>query len=307
MDNTIRKGKWYLQPEDLNNDLPPDQLYTSATTQYFNQGRRRITTEQTHHEDILKQPVLEVLTAKLIKANGSYAIVGEIQNIDNIPADVTLKGTLYNDANKMLATYNAKYLVKHKLLPKETSGFRINFEGIAWTKTKDSIPNTFNPDQFTPIEFEEQPTKFNLQVAGNVSGNDLFKNAVVSQITVDNTNISGNIFNSGIQEITIPQLLISYYNANKELVWVDHHFIKEGIRQQRQQHFNYPLLDHFNYTIINQSMDNIFVNGLPNTSIAKKIVPNRIKNHTTTHFQKVNNTNFKFIKIETNTYVGNPN
>ena len=301
------KGKWYLQPEDLNNDLPPDQLYTSATTQYFNQGRRRITTEQTHHEDILKQPVLEVLTAKLIKANGSYAIVGEIQNIDNIPADVTLKGTLYNDANKMLATYNAKYLVKHKLLPKETSSFRINFEGIAWTKTKDSIPNTFNPDQFTPIEFEEQPTKFNLQVAGNVSGNDLFKNAVVSQITVDNTNISGNIFNSGIQEITIPQLLISYYNANKELVWVDHHFIKEGIRQQRQQHFNYPLLDHFNYTIINQSMDNIFVNGLPNASIAKKIVPNRIKNHTTTHFQKVNNTNFKFIKIETNTYVGSPN
>lgn len=54
-------------------------------------------------------------------------------------------------------------------------------------------------------------------------------------------------------------------------------------------------------------MDNIFVNGLPNASIAKKIVPNRIKNHTTTHFQKVNNTNFKFIKIETNTYVGSPN
>ena len=28
------KGKWYLQPEDLNNDLPPDQLYTSATNYY---------------------------------------------------------------------------------------------------------------------------------------------------------------------------------------------------------------------------------------------------------------------------------
>lgn len=292
------KGNWFLQPDELNNDLPPDQLYSNNTTQYFNQGRRRITTEQTHHEDILKQPVLEVVSAKLVKHNNSYAIVGEVQNIDNVPADVTLKGTLYNDANKQLATYNAKYHVKHKLMPKESSSFRINFEGVAWSKTQDSIPDTFNPDEFTPVEFEEQPTKFNLQVAGNVSGSDLYKNVVLSDIHITNSSINGNLFNSGIQEITIPQLLITYYNANKEMVWVDHLFIKEGIRQQRKQDFKYDILNNETIAVISENMENIYVNGLPNKAIASKIILNRIQNHTAAQLQPIEHPDFSYIKLK---------
>ncbi|QXP60259.1 hypothetical protein [Olleya sp. HaHaR_3_96] len=302
-----RKGKWYLQPDDLNNDLPPDQLYSANATQYFNQGRRRITTEQTHHEDILKQPVLEVISAKLVHYAGSYAIIGEVQNIDNVPADVILKGTLYNDDNKQLATYNAKYHVKHKLMPKESSSFRINFEGIAWSRTQDSIPDTFNPDEFTPVEFEEQPTKFNLQVAGNVSGSDLYKSVVLSDINLTKKTINGNLFNSGIQEITIPQLLITYYDENKIMVWVDHLFVKEGVRQQRKQDFEYQILKDGSVKIINDSMKNIFINGLPNEDIASKIVPNRIKNHGDAQLQQIDHPDFSYIKIEINTYIGSPN
>ncbi|AUC74345.1 hypothetical protein [Olleya sp. Bg11-27] len=302
-----RKGKWYLQPDDLNNDLPPDQLYSANATQYFNQGRRRITTEQTHHEDILKQPVLEVISAKLVHYDGSYAIIGEVQNIDNVPADVILKGTLYNDDNKQLATYNAKYHVKHKLMPKESSSFRINFEGIAWSRTQDSIPDTFNPDEFTPVEFEEQPTKFNLQVAGNVSGSDLYKSVVLSDINLTKKTINGNLFNSGIQEITIPQLLITYYDENKIMVWVDHLFVKEGVRQQRKQDFEYQILKDGIVKIINDSMKNIFINGLPNEDIASKIVPNRIENHGDAQLQQIDHPDFSYIKIEINTYIGSPN
>ena len=36
-------------------------------------------------------------------------------------------------------------------MPKETTAFKSNFEGIAWSKTKDSIPKTFNPDEFTQL------------------------------------------------------------------------------------------------------------------------------------------------------------
>ncbi|WP_299886011.1 hypothetical protein [uncultured Lacinutrix sp.] len=301
------RGKWYILPEDLDTDLPPDQLYSNNTTSYFNQGRRRITTEQTHHEDVLKQPVLEVLSAKLVKYNKHYAIIGEVQNIDNVPADVFLKGTLYNDNNKELATYNAKYHVKHKLMPKETSSFKINFEGIAWSKTKDSIPKTFNPDEFTPIEFEEQPTKFNIQAAGNVSGSDLYKNIVLSNIEINNKTINGSLFNSGIQEITVPQLLLTYYDENKTMVWVDHLFIKNGIRQQRKQDFEYTFLENDTLKIITDNMENVFVNGLPNKDISNKTVPNRIKNHTNSELQKISNPNFSYIKIETNSYIGNPN
>jgi hypothetical protein len=300
-------NKWYIQPEAIDLDLPPDQLFTQNSTRYFNQGRRRITTEQTHHEDILKQPVLEIISAKLVKHNGSYAIIGEIQNIDNVPADVVLKGTLYNDANKELATYNAKYHIKHKLMPKEVSAFKINFEGIAWSKTKDSIPSTFNPDEFTPMAFEEQPTKFNLQAAGNVSGSDLYKSITLSDLNISDKFIYGKLFNSGLEEITIPQLLITYYDDNKTMLWVDHLFLKEGIRQQRQQSFEYPILQNDTIRVINSDMNNCFVNGLPNDAISNKIVPNRLMNQTEHLLQPLSNSNYSFIKIELNTYIGNPN
>lgn len=300
-------NKWYIIPEKLNTDLPPNQLYSTNNTSFFNQGKRRVTTEQTHHEDVLKQPVLEVLSAKLVKYEGHYAIIGEVQNIDNVPADVVLKGTLYNDDDKSLATYNAKYHVKHKLLPKESSTFRINFEGIAWSKTQNSIPDTFNPDEFTPVDFEDQPTKFNLQVAGNVSGSDLYKSIVLSELKINGKIINGNLFNSGIEEITIPQLLITYYDESKTMLWVDHIFVTEGIRQQRKISFEYPIIKNGDVKIINDEMKNVFVNGLPNEPIASKIVPNRIQNHTNPELQKIEHPDFSYIKIETNSYIGNPN
>jgi hypothetical protein len=302
-----RSGKWFLKPDKIDSDLPPDQLYSNNVTGYFNQGRRKVTTEQTHHEDILKQPVLEIISAKLVKFNNHYAIIGEVQNIDNVPADVILKGTLYNDKNKELATYNAKYHVKHKLMPKEISSYRINFEGIAWSKTQDSIPDTFNPDEFTPVELEEQPTKFNLQVAGNVSKSDLYKDIVLSDVIIDKKTINGTLFNSGLQEITIPQLILTYYDANNTLLWVDHFFLKEGIRQQRKQYFNYKILQNNTIKIINDDMTDCYVNGLPNANIASKIVPYRIKNHSNKELQKIDHATFSFIKIEMNAYIGNPN
>ena len=301
-----RNGKWYLLPEQIDSDLPPDQLYSNNITSYYNQGRKKITTEQTYHEDVLKQPVLEIITAKLVKINNHYSIIGEIQNIDNVPSDIVLKGTLYNNINKELAIYNAKYHVKHKLMPKEISSFRINFEGIAWTKIKDSIPDTFNPDEFTPIALEEQPTKFNLQAAGNVSNSDLYKNIVLSDLNINSKSIKGTLFNSGLQEITVPQLLITYYNENKEMVWVDHLFLKSGIRQQRKQYFEYPFLNNDLITVINNDMSNCFVNGLPNESISNKIVPNRIKEHLKNKLQKITHPCYSYIKIELNSYIGNP-
>ncbi|MDY0781501.1 hypothetical protein [Tenacibaculum sp. IB213877] len=302
-----RKSKWYVQLPTYDLDIPPDQLFSDNSTTYYNHGRRRITTQQTHHEDVLKQPVLEVLSAKLVKNGKSYSVIGEVQNVDNVPADIILKATLYNDDNKKLATYNAKYHVKHKLMPKETSNFRINFEGIAWSKTKDSIPKTFNPDEFTPTEMEEQPTKFNLHCEGNVANTDLYKQVSVSNLTIANNQLSGSLFNTGVQEVTVPQLLISYYNDVKELVWVDHHFLKEGVRQQRRQFFEVTYSDLSDLQIINNDKTHCFVNGLPNESVSKKLVPNRKLGHENSELQSINGKGFSYLKIETNNYIGNPN
>ena len=300
-------NKWYLKPNSYDLDIPPDQLFSDNMPEYYNHGRRRITTQQTHHEDVLKQPVLEILSASLVFYNNQYSIVGEIQNIDNVPADVVLKGTLYNNNNIELASYNAKYVIKHKLLPKETTSFRVDFEGIAWLKTNEKVPETFNPHEFTPITLKEQPTKFNLQCAGNVATTDLYKNVAITNLSINPKHIEGTLFNYGIQEVTIPQLLISYYNENKEIIWVEHQFLREGIRVQRKQYFKYPLQLNDSIKIINSNLENCFVNGLPNKSISEKVVPNRNETHLKEQLQPLNNnTDFKYFKIELNSYIGNP-
>ena len=102
--------------------------------------------------------------------------------------------------------------------------------------------------------------------------------------------------------------LRSIVHNNKEIVWVEHQFLREGVRIQRKQTFNYPLQLNDNLQIINNSLENCFVNGLPNKSIAKKVIPTRNSNHLNEQIQPLeNSTDFKYFKIELNNYIGNPN
>ncbi|GAA3510220.1 membrane protein [Aquimarina addita] len=301
------EGNWYIKPLGYDLDIPPDQFFSNVEPQFYNHGRRRITSEQTAHEDVLKQPVLEVLNAKLLMHDDNYAIIGELQNVDNVPADVVIKGTLYTDLNAPLATYNVKHQMNHKLMPKEVTSFRINFEGTAWDDSSLKAPNTFNPDEFTTIELEERPSLFNLQCSGNVATTDLYKGLSINDLEINDQDLSGVLFNTGLQEVTIPQLLISYYNQEKQLIWVDHHYIREGVKPQRKQFFKYKIKDLSGVEVVSDQMDFVFINGLPNADISEKVVPNRNIIHELSSLLPIEGKGVKYLKIETNSYVGNPN
>ncbi len=299
-------GSWYIKAKPMDTDIPPNQLIVQNKTSYYNHGRRRITTQQTHHEDILRQPLLEVLSASLVRYDDRYSIVGSLQNIDNVPADVSLKGTLYNSENELLAQYDAKYHVKHKLLPKEITPFRIDFEGIAWTSTKDKPSNTFDPDVFTPIALDEVPSTFELQCAGNVATTDLYKSMVLQRMDIHENQLTGTLLNAGIQEVTVPQLLISYHRGKDDIVWVDHHFVLVGNRVQRTQDFDYSLLNLDDLKVIKSSLKNCFVNGTPNADISKKYSFGRIQTHKSIGQIPIKGNGYSAIGIELNLFIGNP-
>lgn len=298
------KGKWFVKPPNYDLDIPPDQLFSQNKTQFYNHGRRRISSEQTFHEDVLKQPVLEVLRANLIQNDTTYTIVGEIQNVDNVPADVVIKATLYNKENEELAIYNAKDQIKHKLVPKEITSFRVNFEGIAWINS--DKPKTFNPDEFTAIELVDIPTTFNLQCAGNVATTDLYKGLSISEIKISDKKVRGILFNSGLQEVTIPQLIISYYNSNKELIWVDHSYVREGIRPQRKKVFEFELKELECINSLSQDMENIYINGLPNKAISRTVTRNRRIDQDDYILIPIEGKGYNYIKVEINNYIGAP-
>ena len=300
------KGKWYIIPEKKDTDLPPDEFISTNINSYYKQGRRKISTQQTYHEDVLRQPDLEITKAHLIYFDKKYMIVGEVQNIDNVPADVVLKATLYDEKDKTLASHNAKYVIKHKLMPKETTSFKVNFEDIAWLKPDDVKPTNFNPDEFTDKYFENKPVTFDIQSAGNVAISDLYTTVALSDIFISDKELKGTLFNYGIQEVTVPEVLISYYNAKKELIYVDHKFIKEGVRIQRKQYFKYLFLDLSNLKSLQYSTENCFVNGISNEAIARDVIKIRKTSEEEEQLQKVDGKGFNYIKIELNNYIGNP-
>jgi len=299
------KGKWYIVAEKKDTDLPPDEFIATNINAYYRHGRRKISTQQTYHDDILRQPDLEIIKANLIYFDDKYMIIGEIQNIDNVPADVVLKASLYDDKNKMLGTFNAKYVIKHKLMPKETTSFKVNFEDIAWLNSNDIKPSSFNPDEFTDKNFNNKPVTFDIQSAGNVTISDLYTSVAITDLEVSDKKIKGTLFNYGVQEVTVPELLISYYNDKKELIYVDHKFMKEGIRIQRKQYFTYSFINLSSLKSLKYSTENCFVNGISNEVIARDVIKKR-KNNEEDQLQKVNGKGFSYIKIELNNYIGNP-
>ncbi|MFC5048511.1 hypothetical protein ACFSTE_08515 [Aquimarina hainanensis] len=300
------KRKWVIRPNEYSRDIPADQLLSENGTQFFNHGRRKVSSEQTYHEDVLRQPVLEVFSASLVRYRDEFSIIGELQNIDNTPADVVVKGTLYSAKDKELASHNAKHLIKHKLLPKETTSFKVNFEGIAWLSALDSVPKTFDPHQFTPIQLKERPEKFNLQCAGNISTTDLYKGLTINDLKIKEGKVSGVLFNAGLRETTIPQLLISYYTKDKELIWIDHQYQEESIRIQRKQYFTYSLMNLEEVTILTSDIANVFINGRRNSEVQINYVPGRKKKHQEKQLIPVEGRGFSYIKIELNNYLGNP-
>lgn len=302
-----KEGKWYLLPQKVDPDIPPDQLLIQSGTTYYNHGKRAVTSAQTHHEDVLKQPVVEVLSARLVQLDTTYAIVGYIQNVDNIPADISVTGALYSVENKELARFNAKDVVKHKLLPKETTPYRINFEAIAWSTVKDEKPTTYDPELFTQIALNDTPVNFEVQVSANVATIDLYQAVSLAQVTQEKAQLEGFLFNPSMEGATIPQLLISYYNKNKELLWVTSTYIDESVRQQRKRPFIELLYEGELPTTIREGLATASVNGLPNQSISDKVVPQRNGDGLRDAFIKIDNKPYTYITITTNNYIGNPN
>jgi hypothetical protein len=82
--------------------------------------------------------------------------------------------------------------------------------------------------------------------------------------------LKGTLFNFGIQEVTIPELLVSYFDRDKNLIYVDH-FLE---RKVRKQHI-LIIITGFKQNKTYKSLKNCFVNGLSNESIVKDVVPNR--------------------------------
>ncbi len=227
MDMVKRAGQWYILPQSSDISVPPDQFFRRGGVVWRQQGRSRVTTGTTAFADILDRPILQVISARLVKEQNRYNVVGELINTDVNPADVTVTAVLYDAQGNALSTYNAQTVMLHKLFPKEVTPFRVDFEGVAGTGLSDEKgPLEFKPGDYTPIDIKAPIASFNVYAKAVVTQYDLlhdvaFRDVKASMAPDGRTHLTGDLYNSGTVEATVPHILVTYYNAGNEVVWVD--------------------------------------------------------------------------------------
>jgi len=261
--HTLKKheNKWYLGYEPIDRDLPPQLYKSQPKLDYHDHGRKRISSGKTYRDDIIIQPIVACHEASLTQVNDTYSIIGTIKNTDNRPADVTITATLYNRNNEPLATYSTMYIQKHVLLPQEYSHFRLEFEDTAWLNPTDHKPSTFNPELSVTKELADIPHHFDIHISTVTTDVTPYHSVALTEIKTSPEQITGMLFNAGNQEVTIPQLLVGYYDQSQKLVWVDHQFLQSNVRQQRKVAFDYSLVNLSEINVMAERSELIYCNG----------------------------------------------
>ena len=264
-----RSGEWYIVPEKDDPVIAPDQFFRVGEVSWRSQGRRQVTTGTTSFNDILDRPQIQILSARLVKVKDRYSVVGELINTDVNPADITVTASLFDEAGNTLTTYNAQSGIIHKLFPKEATPFRVDFEGVAGSALFDlPTASDFKPGAYSPLNLKANIASFDVYAKAVVTTHDLFREVGIQQIQTifgedGQVHLSGQLLNSGTREATIPHLLITYYDANNRVVWVDQNFMENAIRPQLAQPFDVKITPLSEVTTVLDKGD-LFTNVLQN-------------------------------------------
>src|SRR3954469_7307197 len=77
------------------------------------------------------KPKLQVTSQSLLDDADNLVLIGEVQNQDTVPAFTSITARLVGKDGKVLAEEDTFEAIRHTLLPKETTPFRINFARVS--------------------------------------------------------------------------------------------------------------------------------------------------------------------------------
>ena len=275
-------GKWFIKAEPLEYPIPARQFVSSSVTDFRNQGRKRISVEETFHTDIIDRPALQVLQANLIQSADQVYVVGELQNVDAYPADITLTAKLYGEDDKLISESSEGLHVVHKLLPKEITPFKISFEA-------DSLLSTI-------------PCDFSLEALGSVTSQDLYKWVAATHLKISTASLSGILFNQSNETATISQLLIGYFSTQGDLLDLEQKVVEKSIFPRRSEPFDFQLMDTNGCIALDRQAQEILVNGINNELIIQKYKSEVVASRP----PLLRLSNQRIISISVNNFIGSP-
>ena len=259
---TVRRSTgWFIAPSVLRAVQTPLRLQRDTTVVWNVVGRRQPRPETDLHRDRLDRPRIALGPARLVRHEGRYAVVGEVTNADNDPANVSLSGHLDGARSERAAGV----VNPQRLLPSETAGFRISFDEVL--SLQDARGDAgFDPGLWIPPVLDGAPKGAKLDARALVGGADLYRGVALNGISVMLQNgrphLSALAVNTGIQTATIVRVIATLYDTAGEVIWTDAGFVDTSLYPGQSTPFEMDLPPRDAISVIAGILpDEIVVNG----------------------------------------------
>ena len=227
----LREGEWYVAPSMLRATQSPARLQRQTDVNFNLPGRRQPRADTDIHRDRLDRPTIATHGARLVEHKGRYSVIGAITNTDADPAHLTVLADLVAD-NQSLARSSVATLIGQRLLPGETSGFRIGFEGVlSLDDARDR--KEFDPTLFIPPELDAEPQTARIEARALVAGQDLYRGVSLNGVTVTDVRgtpvIEGLAVNAGTKTASIVRIVVLAYDGDGKPIWIDAGYVETNI------------------------------------------------------------------------------
>ena len=228
---------------------PTDKTFTTSLATKVNTPQFRDLTGQKHVNPTdpvqrLARPEIELMAAELVEEDGRLFVIGRIKNLSEFPACAKVLARAVDPNSGTEFKQHAGRIGPHRLLPGESSAFRIDFEG--YLKIQDQPFNAaYNPDEFSLPEFSSLPSDVNLSVSTTVCSPPYYKSVTFSDIDVskahDDHALTITVSNTGTEILSTLQLKLSYVDADGRLIWVEPYYLQNNLIPGEVRSIRIPL------------------------------------------------------------------
>ena len=236
-----RDGAWHIAPLDLRPIQTPARLQRGNEVTWNVVGRRQPRIETDLHRDRLDRPRIALHGLRLVERGGRFSLVGALTNADADPAMTSLFGELLSGGRREARTA-VGHVTEQRLLPAETSGFRIDFEGVL---SLEDAADSFDPTLFIPPEFDARPDAARIEARALVTGADLYRGVALNSLRVeqdgDRPTISGLAVNTGTETATIVRVITLLYDTDGQPIWAEAGYVESNIYPGQSAPFSVTL------------------------------------------------------------------
>jgi len=154
----------------------------------------------------------------------------------------------------------------HRLLPGETSAFRIDFEG--YLKIQDQDYNAaYNPEQFSVTELETLPSAIGMSLSTTVCSPLYYKSLRFAEIKIrkgaEGNVLALKVINTGTEIVSTLQLKLSYFDYQENLRWVEPFYLQNNLLPGEERDITILLSEIPERSLI--PIDRVTINGKPSS------------------------------------------